>query len=89
MTKMTISELRENLSDTLNRVHYSGERVLVEKNGRDMAAVISSEELRFFEALENRLELEEAKLARKEPGVPWDDVKRRLGLEGEEKASED
>ena len=87
MTKMTISELRENLSDTVNRVAYSGERVVVERSGRDLAAVISLKDLQFFEALEDRLELDAAKLARNEPDAPWAEVKRRLGLESEEEES--
>lgn len=65
MTRLTISKARETLSDTLNRVAYSGERVLLHRRGKDIAAVVSLEDLELLERLEDRLDIEAARKALK------------------------
>lgn len=39
--KLSVREFRANLSDTLGAVYYTNEPVIVEKNGKPVAAVIS------------------------------------------------
>lgn len=48
MTRMSASEAKDGFAETLNRVAYSNERVLVERHGKDVAAIISIEDLRLF-----------------------------------------
>ena len=85
MTKMTVTEARDNLSDTMNRVAYAGERVILERNGKDLAVIISIEDLRLLEEIENRMDIEMVEMTRNEPATPWTEVKRNLRLKGEEK----
>lgn len=81
MTRLAASLLRKQLADTLNRVAYSGERIILERRGKDVAALVSVEDLGLLEELEDRIDLEAARAALKEPGsVPWETLKARLGL---------
>jgi len=81
MTRMEVSKARENLADTINRVKYKGERVVLNRRGKAIAALVSLEDLAILEKLEDRLDLEDALKALKEPGtVSWKKVKADLGL---------
>jgi prevent-host-death family protein len=81
MTRLATSELRENLSNTLSRVAFKGERIILERHGKDVAALVSVEDLAILEALEDRMDLDAAREALAEPGsVAWDEVKARLAL---------
>jgi len=62
-------------------VSYGRERIVLERRGKDVAALVSLEDLELLEELENRMDLEAARAALKEPGtIPWETVKKRLGL---------
>ncbi len=78
------SVVRDSLSDTLNRVSYSKERIVIRRHGKDLAALVPIEDLMFLEALEDRMDLEEARAALaevKEKGtIPWEKVKQDLGI---------
>ena len=81
MRRLAASSLREHLADTLNRVAYGGERIVLERRGQEVAALVSLADLKLLEELEDRTDLEAAREALSEPGaVPWDEVKARLGL---------
>ncbi len=81
MTHMTTSKLREDLADALNRVAYRGERILLQRRGKDVAALVSKEDLALLEALEDRADREAILEALDEPGtIPWEKVKEDLGL---------
>jgi len=81
MTRLTASRVREHFSDTLNRVAYRKERIVLRRRGKDLAAVVPIEDLAFLEDVEDRLDLEAARKALKEKGtVPWRKLKAELGL---------
>ena len=81
MSSVSTSKVREGLSDTINRVAYGGERVLLERRGKPVAAIVSVEDLELLVRLEDKLDVEAAKKALKEPGrIPWSKLKRELKL---------
>ena len=84
MTRLTTSEVRDSLAETLNRVAYQGIRVIINRRGGDLAALVPMSDFALLQELENRLDLEAALKALrevKEKGtVPWEDVKGRIGL---------
>ena len=53
MTKMTASEARKGFSETLNRVAFGKERIVLHRHGRDVAALISIEDLELLRAIED------------------------------------
>jgi len=83
---MTINvvNVRRVLADTINRVLYQGERVVVERRGKGVAALVSMEDLALLEKLEDQADVKAVQAARAEGGrpIPWAQVKAELGLGG-------
>ena len=79
MSTTSISELKSALSEYLNRAAYGGERIIVASRGKPKAAVISIDDLRRLEELEDALAAHEA-LEAYEAGetMPWEGVKAEL-----------
>jgi prevent-host-death family protein len=81
MTRLTASAVRDTLGDTLNRVAYRGERIILERHGKAVAALVSVEDLSLLEALEDRLDMQAARKAQREDGaVPYEEVRQKAGL---------
>jgi prevent-host-death family protein len=79
-TKLTASKARQNFSDILNRAAFGGERVLVHRGKKAVAAIIPVEDYKFLEELEDRIDVEEARKRLNEPTIPWVKLKKELGL---------
>ena len=77
-TSQTV-KLRNNYSDLIQRAQ-KGERSVVRQRNRRIAAVVPIEDLDFLEALEDRVDIEEARKRLDEPTIPWEQVKKELGL---------
>jgi prevent-host-death family protein len=57
--RMTVQEARDGLADALNRVAYGQERVVVERRGKPVAAIVSLYDLKYLEELEAREDAED------------------------------
>ena len=86
MTKLASGKVRQDFSDTINRVAYGGERIVLHRRGKDIAAVIPIDDLTLLEELEDRLDVEDAERilaeskAKREKPIPWEKAKKKLGL---------
>lgn len=81
MPRMSASKARDEFSDALNRVAYKGERIVLRRRGKDVAALVPVEDLELLEEIEDRIDVEKAKNALKEKGgIPWKQLKKELGL---------
>lgn len=86
MTRTSLSEARQTLPELANRAGYKGERIVLERRGKPVAALISVEDLELLERLEDRADYDEAirvereARERGEDPIPWEEVKRELGL---------
>ena len=78
--KLTASEARQNFSDILNRAAYGGERVIVHRGKKPVAAVVPIEDFEILEQIEDRADLEEVRKRLGEPNIPWSKIKKDLGL---------
>lgn len=83
MSERRISEAREAFSTTVNRVAFGGERVVLTRHGRRVAAVVPIEDLDLLEALEDARDLEEVREALADPEnrtrLNWEELKTTLG----------
>lgn len=79
---LTASKVRERLSEVLNEVSVRGDRVVLERHGKRVAAVISAGDLDLLEALEDRYDLEEIRrvLAEDHERIPLADIKKEFGI---------
>lgn len=66
MTAITIADAREHLSDIINRIVYAKERIILTRRGKKVVALVSLEDLLLLEAIEDELDVHDAKLALKE-----------------------
>jgi len=83
MTVISITELKNALSQYLNRAAYGRERIIVASRGKPKAAVISIEDLRRLEELEDALAAHEAVEAYQAgQTTPWEEVKEDLAEGG-------
>lgn len=84
MTSISVSELRSDLSDTVNRVAFQGERVIVERQGKQVAAMVSMEDLALLEKMEDAYLAAQAADVLSDPAndddVPAEAVWKRLGV---------
>ena len=80
MTNMPISEAREHLADLGNRVALRGERVVVERRGKSLFALVPVADVELLERLEDKLDLDAIRAAKDEPSKPWAEVRKTLGL---------
>ncbi|HYN02581.1 MAG TPA: type II toxin-antitoxin system Phd/YefM family antitoxin [Vicinamibacteria bacterium] len=86
MTKLAASQARDAFSDTLNRVAYGGERIVLRRRGKDLAAIVPIEDLKLIQRTEDEIDQREAKKAlsdMKRRGlkpIPYEQVRKRLGL---------
>ena len=82
MTRLTASQLREDMATAINKVAFGGERIVLQRNNKDVAALIPMEDLTLLKELEDRADLEEIKKALTESGsnITWEDIKKELGI---------
>ena len=86
MTRLAASKARDEFADTLNRVAYRGERIVLRRRGRDLAAIVPIEDLALIEKLEDEADVREARKAlaemkrKGEKPIPYETVRKRLGL---------
>ena len=82
MARLPASEARQHFADTINRVAYRGERIVLYRRGKDLVAVVPISDLAALEKIEDQLDVEAAKKALAESGerTPYEQVRRELGL---------
>ena len=79
--KLTASIARQNFSDILSRAEYRGERVIVHRGKKAVAAVVPIEDVELLEKLEDEIDIAAAREALKDPRtIPWETVKKKLRL---------
>jgi prevent-host-death family protein len=69
MTRIAASQLRDDLSDVIGRVAYGHERIILERYGRELLALVPIEDLELLQALEDRADVEAARAALEEAKV--------------------
>lgn len=83
---INVVKIRSQLADTINRVAYQGERVVLERRGKGVAALVSMKDLALLEKLEDEADARAARKAladmkrKKQKPIPWEQVKAELGL---------
>jgi prevent-host-death family protein len=76
----TASTARANFADIVNRAEYAGERTIVHRRKKPVAAVVPVEDLELIERYEDELDARAIKKARKEKTVSWEQIKKEIGL---------
>ena len=79
---MTVTQARGALSEVVDRVLHHGERIVLQRHGKDAVAIVSVEDARLLAELEDRMDVQEAirRLVGGETPVPYDEARKALGL---------
>ncbi len=84
MIKKTASDARQQFAEMINHVAFGGERIMIHRHGKELAAIVPVEDMNLLHEIETRLDLEDARKALKaaqESGtVSMDELKSQLGF---------
>lgn len=81
MPKISTSEARQRFSEILSRAEFAGERTILHRRKKPVAAVVPIEDLELIERMEDLVDIEEARKALREKGrIPLSQIKRELGM---------
>jgi prevent-host-death family protein len=88
MSRLNVSKAREDFPDIVNRAALGGERTIVSRRGKDLAAVVPIADLRLLERLtrkeRDRQDVKDARVAlaeaKKKGTITHSELKRRLGI---------
>jgi prevent-host-death family protein len=84
MARLSTLESGDNLSDLVDRVANGKERIVLTRAGKELVAIVPVEDLEIMEAMEERLDIEDARAARTEAQekgtIPLAVLKKELGL---------
>ncbi len=83
MTRIGVSDARDHLSEVVDRARYTQERVVLTKRGREVGAIISIDDLKLLEMLEDQLDIKAARQALEESQgerISYDDIRKNLRL---------
>ncbi len=79
---ITTADARKNFADIVNTVAYGNEPVVLTRRGQEIAALISIEELKLLQKIEDHIDIEDALKSLDETGenVSADEFWGKLGL---------
>ena len=83
MSRATVKKPTPDFDRTIARVSH-GERVVLRQGRKAVAAVVSIEDLRLLEELEDRMDVKEAEKRLADPAevpIPYEKVRKDLGLD--------
>jgi len=83
MNSLTVTNARAKFSELVDQVAFHGERILLLRNGKEIAAIVPAEEANLLEAMEDKMDLEiaEQRLRDGKPAIPYSKVRAELGLD--------
>jgi prevent-host-death family protein len=84
MGQVNTVNARAQFSEIINRAAFGKERVTLTRRGKEIVAVVPIEDVQLLEALEDKIDLEEARVAlaeaKKKGTVSWEKIKKDLGI---------
>ncbi len=81
MTTISAVKARAKFSDLVTKAAFEKDRIVLTRNGKELAALVPIEDVLLLEELESQADLRAARKALKEKGsVPWEKLKADLGL---------
>jgi prevent-host-death family protein len=84
VTEVTVADARSGLAELLNRVAYGGERLVITRHGREIAALVPVDDLRLVDRLRRFVTRKDVARALEEldsgRSAPWARLRDELGL---------
>jgi len=82
LNTVSTAEARKKLAEIVNMVAYGKETIVLTRRGEEIAALISMEELKLLQLIEDHIDIEDARKALEEPGenISAEKLWKALGL---------
>ncbi len=82
LNRITTADARKKFSNIINRVAFGDETFVLTRRGEPIAALISIQELKLLQELEDQIDVDDAWKAKNEPGepIPWEELKKELEI---------
>lgn len=82
LNKISTADARKKLANIVNRVAFGKEAFVLTRRGEALAALVSVEDLKLIQEIEERMDVEDAWQARSESEetVAWEELKKELDL---------
>ena len=79
---ISTADARKDFADIINQVSYGSEQIVLTRRGKGVAAIVSVEELRLLQKIEDYIDIEDALKALSEAGgnITAKEVWQQLGL---------
>ncbi len=61
MIHLSATDARQGFSDLIHRIEYGGERAILQRHGKDVAAIVPIEDVVLLEVLDEQLDIEETR----------------------------
>ena len=82
LRKISTADARKKLANIVNRVAFGKENFVLTRRGEPLAALVSVDDLKLLQELEERTDVDDAWRARaeSEETVSWEELKKELDL---------
>ena len=82
LNKISAADARKKFAHIINRVAYGQESFVLTRRGEALAAIVSMEDLKLLQEIEEQMDIEDAWKARNEPGesTTWEKLREELGI---------
>jgi prevent-host-death family protein len=82
LNKISAADARKKFANIINRVAYGKEAFVLTRRGEALAAIVSMEDLKLLQEVEEQMDIDDAWKARNEPGenISWEKLREELEL---------
>ena len=80
--KISAADARKKFANIINRVAYGKESFVLTRRGEPLAAIVSIDDLKLLQEIEEQMDIDDAWKARNEPGenISWEKLRQELEL---------
>ena len=80
--KISTADARKKFANIINRVAYGKESFILTRRGEPLAAIVSIDDLKLLQEIEEQMDIDDAWKARNEPGesISWEKLRGELEL---------
>ena len=78
--KISAADARKKFANIINRVAYGKESFVLTRRGVPLAAIVSIDDLKLLQEIEEQMDIDDAWKARNEPGenISWEKLREEL-----------
>jgi len=82
VNSISTADARKDFADIINRVTYGQEQIMLTRRGKEVAAIVSVEELKLLQQIEDKMDVIDAQKSLEEAGsnISAEDTWKQLGL---------